>query len=221
MPFTLADLVQVRPTLVHRTHVDNVPIIERTRELWAAAALFESAGGKVPARRRTSEQDLAIDCPSGRIRLNDQDPFVERYGCFTDGWTADELRQELHRHVFSFSMRRTVDALGNLDGGGVSELASAFFRKYASTSMLILVPTLDLFDANQVVPKFSCCNSGTLSARTYKHNIRGPRTFLSCEAFTGTASRVREVVFRGRVRLPRSMRIVNAWSDPSLLRSAR
>jgi hypothetical protein len=138
--------------------------------------------------------------------VNDQDPFLEQHGRFEGGWSADRFREELDRRVFFWPVRH-VSAGRN----GTSAQAWAFLRKYAERSTLVIVPTADLLEENDhLVPDFSRCNSGTLSPRTRKYNVRGPRTFLPCDRFVGTLGNVKEMIFRGRVRLPKSMRIVRA-----------
>jgi hypothetical protein len=206
VPFDLADFVRRRPTCVHRTHVDNVAGIEAIRELWPAADLYKSAGKRRPKQRRQSYQDLFLQCEFGRLRVNDQDPFHERHGRFERGWTADRFREELDRRVFFWPTRQSPDG-----GNGASGQAAAFLRKYSERSVLVIVPTADLLAANDaLIAEFSRCNSGTLSPRTRKYNVRGPMTFLPPQKFVGTLADVKEIVFRGRVRLPQSMRLIPA-----------
>jgi hypothetical protein len=204
--FALADFVKRFPTCVHRTHADNVAGIKATRELWPAVDLYRSAGRRPPMNPRRSNQDLFLDCPFARLRVNDQDPFLEQHGRFEGGWSADRFREELDRRVFFWPVR-VLPA----DANGTSGQAAAFLRKYAERSMLLVIPTADLLEANEpLVAEFSRYNSGTLSPRTRKHNVRGPMTFLPPDRFVGTLMHVKELVFRGRVRLPRSMQIIPA-----------
>ena len=206
MPFMLSAFIERYPICVHRTHVDNVRGIKTIRQLWPAAELYAAAGMASSADPRRSHHDLFLNCTFARLRVNDQDPFLSQHGRFEGGWSVQRFVQELNRRVFFWPMHSPLRG-----GNGTSGQAAAFLRKYAERSVLLLMPTADLLAANaRLVPEFTRCNSGTLSPRTRKHNVRGPMTFLPAQRFVGTLMHVRELAFSGRVRLPRSMRIIPA-----------
>lgn len=208
MPFELDIFVERYPFCVHRTHLDNRSLIKKHLELWPPSELYRSAELQSPKSRRVSSNDLRLHCYLGTVRLNDQDPFLEQHGRFVGGWDANRFRRELDSRVFLWPLR---SACANGAAHAVDSLALGFLKKYAATSLLLVMPTRDLFDANSdLVPEFSHCNSGTLAARTRKHNVRGPDTFQPAGCFPRTLSQVREVTFRGRVRLPDSMRLIRA-----------
>ncbi len=181
MPFTLSDFENRRPLLYHLTHAENLSSIRSARQLLPAAILEPEAVRSIRRRRPVVP---------GKPILRDQDLLHPSCIAFQDGWSLDDLLEDLGARVFFWAGR----AEGPVRAGRRA------FALYRATDVVIRVPFADV--AARATPWFARCNSGATRMQMGKPVPRGPQTSQPAESFALAATDVVEVTFREPVPLP-------------------
>lgn len=140
------------------------------------------------------------------IRIRDQTPLHKGNLSLPPSWSYEDLVELLNDRVFFWP----GDADGPIDYG------ERHFAKYAGEFPVVLrVPTADVLAANPgAPPEFSRYNSGSPRWSGGRPSPRGPDTFLGVGEFGMPPSRVVEVAFASRVRLPDRTEIADGASGP-------
>ncbi|MEM6312738.1 MAG: hypothetical protein AAF743_01540 [Planctomycetota bacterium] len=187
MPFTLEQFVKIRPYAWHLTAASNLPLIERDRRLLCAETLAASTPTAVNELRSAV---IPVRNDGATVMLRDQKPLRPSAVIFDGGWTLDDLRRAVNRHVFFWP--------GKADGP--MQHGRNHFACYANAGDVALRMPMATLLALNAEPKFCPFNSGAPAARA--RSRRGPDTFTTADRFGRSAAGVVELVFEGTAHLP-------------------
>jgi hypothetical protein len=128
------------------------------------------------------------------VSVRDQAPLYPGNIRFEGGWSFEDFVQSLNERVFFWP--------GSLNGP--IGYGQRHFARYASEDPAILrISTADLYKANRGVSPLYCpYNSGSPRWSWGVASLRGPKTFVSCTEADYGPSRVVEVTFLEKVKLP-------------------
>ncbi len=180
MGFSIRQYADLRPTLWHLTHRQNLGLIRKSRVLMSAELLTSTP---LAGPRRGRQIILGVPV------LRDQDLLHEDNIAFESGFLMPDLLRELRRRVFFWSGWRDRPVRS---GRGAID-------RYSGSDVLIRLPFLKV--ATDHTPYFSRCNSGAPRMQNGKPVLRGPRTFARAEECDFPPSMVIEVTFVNSVRL--------------------
>ena len=182
-----------RPYLYHLTHRDNMSHIRELGRLFPAAILLQGSGNNDLMRTpRRGPKPLTF---RGReIKLRDQDKLHRGPTGLQRGFSFADLVAAINGRVFFWP--------GTVAGPVPSGIRH--FERYEGERPVILrVGFTSLVTLNPSVnPLFCRYNSGSPRCSNARKSPRGPDTFLSARAFTGTPSAVVEVTFGAEISLP-------------------
>lgn len=202
MPLDERRLLERWPYCWHITDARNAPALRRSRRLTPAAELRRLAGLPPPTVPRRSTDERGLRAPGlGAVWLCDQNPLRFEYAAWQHGWNAVRLLDELNRRVFFWA--------GTAEGPNPRHGQAHFRRNRLDRATVELrVPAADLFAENpELAPEFATCNSGALSPRSRRYNLRGDDTFRPASRLEGPPAKVSEITFPGTVRLPASTQL--------------
>lgn len=187
----------LRPFAYHLTARANLPVIERTRRLDPASAIFTRANRQDLLRtRRRGMTTVAVGDEAVIIR--DQDPLHPGNCALTGGFSFDDLIELLNSFVYFWP--------GTPDGP--NDYGRRHFARYAKIgdAIVLRIPTANLFAANPTLtPHASAYNSGSPRCNPQaggRKSPRGPDTFLPFPDFPHTPGKVIELTFKAPVTLP-------------------
>jgi hypothetical protein len=188
MGFSNGEYGEIRPTLWHLTHRDNLSHIQRAGTLLPAAAFTDGI---------SSSPRRALLRASG-IVLRDQSLVSRAAVEFNGGWDMAEFLRSLAERVFFWPgwtdrpIRRAAKAAA----------------RYRDTDVLLRMPFEDV--AAQHEPYFTRCNSGATRMQKGKPVIRGPDTYSTAQKCAFRPADVAEVTFAGPVTLPASCEVATS-----------
>jgi hypothetical protein len=137
--FSIPQYAELRPTLWHLTHRENLDLIRKSRVLMPADRLTAVPLAGIRRNRQIK---------SGAPVLRDQRPLYENCVELQNGFSFADLLKELNRRVFFWSgwpdrpIRPGRHAI----------------NRYSASDVIIRCPFLQI--AKDHVPYFSCCSSG-------------------------------------------------------------
>lgn len=189
----LALLKKLRPLVFHLTARENVAQLRSCRRIYPAADLMRSAGrAALISQRRLRHEKLLIDGASVMVR--DQAPLHEGTIAFEIGWHMSRFVAHINEHVFFWP---------GSNAGPIRAGRSHFERYRAESPVVIRMPLESLVQHNPDSEVLVCRhNSGAPRCSRAQRSPRGSTTYASLGSFTGVASDVVEIVFRGPVHLP-------------------
>ncbi|MBK7862489.1 MAG: hypothetical protein IPJ65_28555 [Archangiaceae bacterium] len=179
--------VKDKPHLFHRTPTGNLELVKAKRRLLAASELIILAEGSYrQTEPRAMGRTLSID--GHNVQLRDQAPLLVKGQLELEGgFSMTDLVTLLDAHVYFWP-----DV-----GSGLSTSAKYRGEDFA----LIRVSTWSMFKRNGTA-LFCRVNSGGPRANNGRPSRRGPDLFQQASAFSGTVSKVEEVVFQKQANLP-------------------
>lgn len=203
MSFTLTAFARTRPYLFHLTAQGNLKGLLHTKTLLPAAVLL-SVNGRLLPRLSPRGQHVRVDHDGRTVWIRDQLPLHAGSIVFEEGWDMVRWLGHVDAHVFFWP--GTAD--GPIEGG-----RNHFAHYAAEQPALLRVGTSDVLDANlSIEPLFCRFNSGAPRTANGRKSPRGSQTHVRSDGFEGSASAVRELVFAGPVRLPRSIQVAKDYS---------
>ena len=176
------------------------------------AATLLRAGGRdeLICKCRKVSETLLVNGETVIVR--DHHPTLKKVK-LPPGWILGDYVEYLNGFVYFFPGKKDKKE---------GPITSEWFIKRYKQQQALCIPTKDLFMANQgTPPQFSRCNSG--APPSWKP-CRGPDTFMCGERFEnkdagkGIPSKVVEVAFRCKVKLPDSLEVFgydcknNTWN---------
>tara|TARA_R110002110_G_scaffold305022_3_gene519121 strand:- start:339 stop:932 length:594 start_codon:yes stop_codon:yes gene_type:complete len=181
----LIDFIKLRPFSYHLTSSENFARIRTERRLRPA---IEFIGRDWLRRRRNNNlrTNLAI--------VRDQAPLHAGSILFLSNWELADLVEHLNNHVFFWP---------GTESNPITAGKNHYGRYSNELNTVLRIPTEELITTNPA-PLFSRYNSGAPRVSGGKYSPRGPRTFLPAEDFIETPGKVKELVFRSSVTLPRN-----------------
>ena len=187
----LEHFLTVRPYAYHLTARRNIRGICHHRALLSASNLANGPSEKATLAERR------VGCVEfGSAHIRDQKPLYRGNIEFALGFRFEQLLDLLNSLVFFWPGPR-LEEKGPIDYGW------RHFGRYKSESPIMLrVPTSDLVSENGQQALVCRYNSGSPRCSHGRKSPRGPETFLPVDQFPETASKVVEVVFKGKARLP-------------------
>ena len=200
---TIEKLCELRTHLYHLTAWSNLAGIRLRGGLAPAAALLRESGHDTTYRR---PNHLTLPGNQYPIQVRDQAPLHEGAIAFESGWDMVRLVAHINEHVFFWP--------GTLEGP-IAAGRNHYARYACERPALLRTSTRGLLAANPAIAPLMCrFNSGAPRVSNGRHSSRGKNTYVTAAEFTGPASRVVEVVFRGFVRLPADTTVSHALSGP-------
>jgi hypothetical protein len=205
MSFENAQFMKARPFLFHLTYRNNLDEIRRSRTLFCAASLMQTAGDTSYLRRKRSSS-IQLQIKTTTIHLRDQQPLHAGNIRLKGGWSYDDLIQSLNERVFFWP---------GTTNGPIS-YGVRHFRRYADESPVLLrVATKELFEKNSDITAQYCkYNSGSPRCTQGKGSSRGPETFMLSTKARYTPCNVVEVTFEKRVILPSQVQLADTLNGP-------
>lgn len=196
MAFALEDFCAKRPFLYHLTAPSNVESIRDSGVLYSACQILGSSGNShlVSVPRRGP---LTVRANGRYVVLRDQDPLHEGNIFFTDGMTFSGFVAYLNEHVFFWPG----------DDHRPNEYGLRHFARYEKQGPVILrIRSAALVSQNVAnQPRFSRYNSGAPRCSHGRHSPRGRSVFQIADQADFGIGNVAEVVFVGRIALPRQL----------------
>jgi hypothetical protein len=192
MGFSIHRYAELRPTLWHLTHRQNLDLVRKSRLLEPAELLTTTSDDP-----RHGQQVI-----SGKPVLRDQDVLHEKSIAFQLGFVMADFLRELNRRVFFWS--------GWLDRPIRPGRKAA--EHYHHTDVLIRVPFCEVVKNH--TPYFSRCNSGAPRMQRGKPVPRGPNTWVQEFECEFSESEVVEVTFLEPVRLPAGTHVARSLNGP-------
>lgn len=205
MPFHLSDFVTARPWLFHLTSRENLNRIRQTRALQCSTRLRSLATNPPPLtdKRRIH---LQLDISGDVVLLRDQAPLHSGNMRLLDGWTFQDVIDDLNGRVFFWP---------GTTAGIISYGVRHYERYKEEQPVLIRVSSADVFAANSPrAPEFCRFNSGSPRCSGGIGSPRGPGTFVTATAADYSACKVVEVTFRGEMRLPARVQLADSPRGP-------
>lgn len=195
MPFTVADLVKLRPWAYHFTAPGNAARLRRTGVIRCAAELLEAAGLSACERRPA---DVVIGAGADAVVVSHQRPLKKgaiRWDAA--GWDFPRYVEHLNRRVFFWPGRDT----GPVARGRAHLLG---LRAAGYSPVVMRVPMAELLELNaDRGPWVSRCNSGATRGRA----VRGDGTFRRPGECDFGAVAAAEVTFLSHAVLPGAERV--------------
>ena len=201
MPFNLENLVKYRPYLYHLTSRQNLASIRLDRQLRCANQLLDHAKLERLAWQRRLEH-LVIGGENGPVLIRDQGPLSAGSIDFEDGWTIGRFVRHINAHVFFWPGT----------SAGPVEAGRHHFERYLHESPVIIRIDTDRVTSDALL--FSRYNSGAPRCSGGKNSHRGASTYLPADKFTGTVSKVVEIVAPGKMLLPDSTEFSDSPGGP-------
>jgi hypothetical protein len=208
MPFTLGELVVLRPFAYHVCGSVNFASIKASRSLRSARSLLSGTEYEQHLRgRRSKAVRVAID---GRdVEIRDHRPLAPGSLSLPEHYTIDDFVDELNARVFLWAgtATRPVDS-------GRNHIA-----RYASEGnvFILRVPLAALLRDNATQElQVTFCNSGAARHHDGLPARRGPDTFVSPSLAARRRAEVVELTFRGDVTLPPETLYADSLAGPWL-----
>ena len=201
MPINLENLVKFRPCLYHLTSRQNLAAIRLYRQLRCTNQLLDDANLERLAWQRRREH-LVIDGAHDPVLIRDQQPLSVGSIDFEDGWTVERFVRHINAHVFLWP------------GTPAGPIAAGrnHFERYRHESPVIIRIDTDSVATDALL--FSRYNSGAPRCSGGNYSPRGPSTYLLADKFTGTVSKVVEIVAPGKMLLPDSTEFSDSPGGP-------
>jgi hypothetical protein len=190
--FSVGQYTDLRPTLWHLTHRQNLNLIAKERVL-KPAALLTSANLDRPRRARSIIPGMPV--------LRDQKPLCEKCIALQGGLSFADWLREMNRRVFFWPGRPDRPAAG-----------LGAIKLYSNSDILIRLPFLEVVKDH--VPFFSRCNAGATRMQHGKPVPRGSSTFVQAFEADFPRSKVVEVTFVQPVKVPLGAEWAPSLSGP-------
>jgi hypothetical protein len=200
MPFQLTNFASARPWLFHLTSRENLNRIRASRILQSSTRLRSLATNPPPLNGKRKNH-LPLDVDGEAIFLRDQAPLHQGNMRLLDGWTFQDVIDDLNNRIFFWPGRAT---------GPISYGIRHFERYEHERPIIIRISSADLFAVNsRRPPEFCRFNSGSPRCSGGVGSPRGAGTFVTAAVAEFTAGKVVEVTFRREISLPRQVEIGN------------
>lgn len=205
VPMKLDHLCAVWPHSYHVTSGVNLASIRNSRVLWPARTLLERANRAHLVRRRRSK-DLLLRIESSQVLIRNQIPLNPSLLDLPSTCTLEEYIACLNSYVFFWP----GTAIGPSDDG-----VRMFERTKGTRAIVFRARTESLVATNVASPKYvATCNTGvTWTERGIKAR-RGPEVFQCLDEFSDQSVHIRELCFKGEIRLPDSVEFADSPTGP-------
>jgi hypothetical protein len=208
MPITPAAFVNSRRCAFHICGAVNFKAIRKSRTLLSAERILSGSGydhllqGK---RDRTVE----VRTDGGTVQVRDHKPLIQANIELVDGYSFDDLIQELNSRVFLWAGTEA----GPCDSG------RNHIGKYASEGdvFILRTPTRELIELNELQNlEITFCNSGSARQNQGNKAKRGRSTFMKLAAASRPPGKIVEIAFQGLAKLPAETKYAKVLSGPWL-----
>jgi hypothetical protein len=188
--------VNVRPYLYHLTDRSNLGRIRETPTLVPAAILMVRAGRTDLLRIRRRGH---VQLETTGILIRDQAALHRGNLRLVQGYTFEDFIESLNRRIFFWP---------GTSAGPINYGIRHFKRYNKERPVILRIGFQSLMLANPAAePHYCAYNSGSPRCSNGERSPRGPKTFLSAAEFTGTPSRVVEVIFDSEIALPADTKV--------------